>query len=128
MTTEHRIIGRSTRKIDARAKATGRAKYTADLTLPNMLHAKRSAFYVDSQPRAAVLHALSSVWEAGAVWGSCTLNATFGGSRHQHSMASRGNRRLPTFRPTPALPLHSSLHGNAQSGTLIGQYRGPQRQ
>lgn len=38
--TTHRIIGTSHRKVDTYAKATGRAKYTADLYRPGMLHAK----------------------------------------------------------------------------------------
>mgnify|MGYP000868140962 CR=1 FL=1 len=33
-------VGRSSRRRDIQAKVTGEAKYTADLTLPNMLHAR----------------------------------------------------------------------------------------
>lgn len=40
MTTEHRIIGKNQRKVDGAGKATGRARYTADLSLPGMLQAK----------------------------------------------------------------------------------------
>lgn len=40
MSGEHRVIGRRHRKVDGRAKATGRARYTADLSRPGMLHAK----------------------------------------------------------------------------------------
>lgn len=37
---EHRIVGGRHRKVDGRDKATGRARYTADLWRPNLLHAK----------------------------------------------------------------------------------------
>jgi 4-hydroxybenzoyl-CoA reductase alpha subunit len=37
---EHELVGQSVVRIDSLAKATGRALYTADLTLPRMLHAK----------------------------------------------------------------------------------------
>jgi 4-hydroxybenzoyl-CoA reductase alpha subunit len=40
MSGQHRVVGQRHRKIDGRAKATGRARYTADLSLPGMLHAK----------------------------------------------------------------------------------------
>ena len=40
MTRRYKYIGRSLRKIDALAKATGRAKYTDDLSLPGMLHGR----------------------------------------------------------------------------------------
>lgn len=40
MTPRFKYIGRSPRKIDALAKATGRAKYTDDLSLPGMLHGR----------------------------------------------------------------------------------------
>ena len=33
------LIGKKTRRVDALAKVTGRAQYTADLILPGMLHA-----------------------------------------------------------------------------------------
>ena len=35
-----RIIGDDAPRIDAKAKTFGEATYTADITLPNMLHAK----------------------------------------------------------------------------------------
>ena len=38
--TEHELVGRRVVRIDSLAKATGEARYTADLTLPRMLHAK----------------------------------------------------------------------------------------
>jgi len=41
----------------------------------NMLKAKGSSFYVDSQPRAAVLHPFTSVWGMRVFLSSCTLNA-----------------------------------------------------
>jgi 4-hydroxybenzoyl-CoA reductase alpha subunit len=37
---EHELVGQSVVRIDSLAKATGEARYTADLTLPRMLHAK----------------------------------------------------------------------------------------
>jgi 4-hydroxybenzoyl-CoA reductase alpha subunit len=37
---EHTLIGQRVVRIDSRAKATGEAKYTADLILPRMLHGK----------------------------------------------------------------------------------------
>ncbi len=37
---EHELVGQSVVRIDSLAKATGQARYTADLTLPRMLHAK----------------------------------------------------------------------------------------
>ncbi len=37
---EHRLVGQSVVRIDSAAKATGEARYTADLTLPRMLHGK----------------------------------------------------------------------------------------
>ncbi len=37
---EHKLVGQSVVRIDSLAKATGQARYTADLTLPRMLHAK----------------------------------------------------------------------------------------
>jgi 4-hydroxybenzoyl-CoA reductase alpha subunit len=37
---EHSVVGKSLPRIDSAAKATGEARYTADLTLPRMLHAK----------------------------------------------------------------------------------------
>jgi 4-hydroxybenzoyl-CoA reductase alpha subunit len=37
---EHTLIGQRVARIDSRAKATGEAKYTADLILPRMLHGK----------------------------------------------------------------------------------------
>ncbi len=37
---EHRLVGQSVVRIDSLAKATGEARYTADLTLPRMLHGK----------------------------------------------------------------------------------------
>jgi 4-hydroxybenzoyl-CoA reductase alpha subunit len=37
---EHELVGHSVVRIDSLAKATGQARYTADLTLPRMLHAK----------------------------------------------------------------------------------------
>ena len=40
MSTEPRTVGKRHRKVDGYAKATGRAKYTADLSRPGMLHAK----------------------------------------------------------------------------------------
>jgi 4-hydroxybenzoyl-CoA reductase alpha subunit len=38
--TEHDLVGRSVVRTDSLAKATGEARYTADLTLPRMLRAK----------------------------------------------------------------------------------------
>ena len=40
MARKFKLIGRSPRKVDALAKATGRAKYTDDLSLPGMLHGR----------------------------------------------------------------------------------------
>jgi 4-hydroxybenzoyl-CoA reductase alpha subunit len=37
---EHKLVGHSVVRIDSLAKATGQARYTADLTLPRMLYAK----------------------------------------------------------------------------------------
>src|SRR5262249_4551802 len=37
---EFRVIGRRNRKVEGLAKATGRAIYTDDITLPRMIHAK----------------------------------------------------------------------------------------
>jgi 4-hydroxybenzoyl-CoA reductase alpha subunit len=37
---EHKLVGHSVTRIDSLAKATGQARYTADLTLPRMLYAK----------------------------------------------------------------------------------------
>ncbi|MBM3302845.1 MAG: aldehyde oxidase, partial [Deltaproteobacteria bacterium] len=37
---EYTLIGKSVPRVDARAKATGEAVFTADLTLPRMLAAK----------------------------------------------------------------------------------------
>jgi 4-hydroxybenzoyl-CoA reductase alpha subunit len=37
---EYRLVGQSVIRIDSLAKATGQARYTADLTLPRMLYAK----------------------------------------------------------------------------------------
>ena len=37
---ERELVGQRVVRIDSRAKATGEARYTADLTLPRMLHAK----------------------------------------------------------------------------------------
>jgi xanthine dehydrogenase molybdenum-binding subunit len=50
---DYSVIGQSIPKLDAMAKVTGQAKYTADLKLPGMLHAKvlRSPF-----PHARILN------------------------------------------------------------------------
>ncbi|MBI5014516.1 MAG: 4-hydroxybenzoyl-CoA reductase subunit alpha [Deltaproteobacteria bacterium] len=40
MSEKHRVIGRSVPRIDGREKVTGAAKYTGDLTFPNLLHGK----------------------------------------------------------------------------------------
>ncbi len=37
---EFQVMGRPTKRLDARDKVTGRAKYTGDLRLPGMLHAR----------------------------------------------------------------------------------------
>ena len=37
---ERELVGQRVVRIDSLAKATGEARYTADLTLPRMLHAK----------------------------------------------------------------------------------------
>jgi len=37
---EFKVMGRPTKRLDARDKVTGRAKYTGDLRLPGMLHAR----------------------------------------------------------------------------------------
>lgn len=36
--SDHRVLGTRAPRIDAAAKATGRAVYTDDITLPGMLH------------------------------------------------------------------------------------------
>jgi CO/xanthine dehydrogenase Mo-binding subunit len=38
--TEQRLVGQRVVRIDSLAKATGQARYTADLTLPRMLYGK----------------------------------------------------------------------------------------
>jgi 4-hydroxybenzoyl-CoA reductase subunit alpha len=38
--SDHRIVGRAQRKVDAGDKVTGRTRFVDDLTLPRMLHAK----------------------------------------------------------------------------------------
>ncbi len=50
---EHSLIGKGMRRVDAIAKATGQALFSADLTLPRMLHGKvlRSPF-----PHAKIVH------------------------------------------------------------------------
>jgi xanthine dehydrogenase YagR molybdenum-binding subunit len=45
------VVGKSTARLDGRAKVTGTAKYTSDLQLPGMLHAKR---VVSPHPHALV--------------------------------------------------------------------------
>lgn len=46
------VVGKSTPRLDGRAKVTGAAKYTFDVQLPGMLHAKRLAANI---PHARVL-------------------------------------------------------------------------
>ncbi|HSH71023.1 MAG TPA: xanthine dehydrogenase family protein molybdopterin-binding subunit [Deferrisomatales bacterium] len=50
--SEHKYIGKSTPRRDTRLKATGEAKFTADLGLPNMLHA---AVLRSPHPHARIL-------------------------------------------------------------------------
>ncbi len=45
------VVGKSTSRLDGRAKVTGEAQYTSDVTLPGMLHAKR---VVSPHPHAIV--------------------------------------------------------------------------
>lgn len=54
-------VGKSTPRIDGRAKVTGAAKYTFDVQLPGMLHAKRLSATV---PHARVLEVDTSAAEA----------------------------------------------------------------
>ncbi len=51
--TERPLIGKRIPRIDSMAKATGKARFTADLTLPRMLNGKilRSPY-----PRARILN------------------------------------------------------------------------
>ncbi len=53
MTDQHAVIGKSVPKIDGRAKATGRAKYTGDLAFPNMLYGK---ILTSPHAHARILH------------------------------------------------------------------------
>jgi len=50
---EYAVIGKSVPKIDGRAKATGQAKYTGDLTFPNMLYGK---ILTSPHAHAKILH------------------------------------------------------------------------
>jgi len=38
--SEHKVSGRPTKRVDAREKVTGKARFAADIVLPHMLHAK----------------------------------------------------------------------------------------
>jgi CO/xanthine dehydrogenase Mo-binding subunit len=48
---EYRVIGRRLRRQDAGPRLTGRERYTADLSLPGMLHAR---FVLSSEPHARI--------------------------------------------------------------------------
>jgi xanthine dehydrogenase YagR molybdenum-binding subunit len=51
MSTGLDVVGKSTARLDGRAKVTGEAEFTSDITLPGMLHARR---VVSPHPHAIV--------------------------------------------------------------------------
>jgi CO/xanthine dehydrogenase Mo-binding subunit len=93
--TEYTLIGKRIPRIDAPSKATGEAKFTADLMLPRMLHAKvlRSPY-----PHARIVHIDTSEVEKlpgvkAVITGRDTAGVKWGVFRY-----TRDQELLPTER------------------------------
>ena len=52
---EDTLLGKSVPRVDTLAKATGEAKYTADLKLPRMLHASATFGWSSETTRTAAI-------------------------------------------------------------------------
>ena len=77
---EYSVVGKPVLRVDAKAKATGGAKYTTDIVLPRMLHGKilRSPY-----PHARIINLNSSKAEKlpgveAIITGKDTVGIRFG--------------------------------------------------
>ncbi len=101
------VVGKPTPRLDGRAKVTGDAKYTADVALPGMLHAKR---VVSPHPHAHVRRIDTS--KAERLPG---VKAVFVVNEARRARAGRSSTEKNGH--VPARPLRGAVRGGRRGAT-----------